>query len=172
MWSAHSINATWKEGVLVACTSREVGTIGTGIQSDHIDIKATLRDFHGCFVIPACTVCITNSYLLPDTSKKTKHKTPVVKKDLNPVWNHSFSYENQTIEELRNRVLELTVWDYDRGSSNDFLGGVRLGLGNKTETWDDSEGLEIQAWQMMLDRPNTWHEYTLNLRSSMDSQAD
>lgn len=96
----------------------------------------------------------------------------MVKKDLNPVWNHSFSYENQTIEELRNRVLELTVWDYDRGSSNDFLGGVRLGLGNKTETWDDSEGLEIQAWQMMLDRPNTWHEYTLNLRSSMDSQAD
>jgi len=47
-----------------------------------------------------------------------------------------------------------------------------LGLGNNTEPWDDSQGLEIQAWQMMLDRPNQWHEHTLNLRSSMDSQID
>lgn len=112
------------------------------------------------------------SYLLPDTSKKTKQKTHVVKKNLNPVWDFSYSYANQTVEELRNRVLELTVWDFDRGSSNDFLGGLRLGLGNKSEPWDDSQGLEVQAWQMMLDRPNQWHEYTLNLRSSMNSQTD
>lgn len=112
------------------------------------------------------------SYLLPDTSKKTKQKTHVVKKNLNPVWDFYYTYGNQTLEELRNRVLELTVWDYDRGSSNDFLGGLRLGLGNKSEPWDDSQGLEIQAWQLMLDRPNQWHEYTLNLRSSMNSQTD
>lgn len=115
---------------------------------------------------------IANSYLLPDTSKKTKRKTWVIKRNLNPIWNHSFAYDNLTIDELRNRVLELTVWDYDRGSSNDFLGGLRLGLGNNTEPWDDSQGLEIEAWRLMLERPNKWHEHTLNLRSSMDSQVD
>ena len=132
--------------------------------------SATFTMLQLCFF--ALNFCVTNSYLLPDTSKKTKHKTAVAKKNLNPVWNHSFCYENQTIDELRNRVLELTVWDFDRGSSNDFLGGLRLGLGNNTEPWDDSQGLEIQAWQMMLDRPNQWHEHTLNLRWSMDSQIE
>ena len=70
------------------------------------------------------------------------------------------------------RVLELTVWDYDRGSSNDFLGGLRLGLGAMTEPWDDSSGLEVEAWQAMLDWPNQWQEYTINLRSTMDSQVN
>src|SRR5438309_1265782 len=31
--------------------------------------------------------------------------------------------------DLRERCLELTLWDYDKITSNDFLGGVRLGLG-------------------------------------------
>lgn len=144
-----------------------VSSARTNVHSD-----VSIQGYEGCFVIPAFIFCITNSYLLPDTSKKTKHKTPVVKKNLNPVWNHAFSFDNQTIDQLRNRVLELTVWDYDRGSSNDFLGGLRLGLGAKTEPWDDSEGLEVEAWQLMLERPNSWHEHTLNLRSSMDSQVD
>ena len=34
-----------------------------------------------------------------------------------------------TWEELKERSLELTVWDYDRLTSNDFLGGVRLNTG-------------------------------------------
>lgn len=136
----------------------------------HIKLKEARnlpsKDANG-FSDPFC-----KSYLLPDQSRKTKHKTQVVKKNLNPVWNHAFCYENLTLDELRNRVLELTVWDYDRGSSNDFLGGLRLGLGSKIESWDDSQGLEREAWQIMLERPNSWHEYTLNLRSSMDSQVD
>ena len=32
-------------------------------------------------------------------------------------------------EDMRERCLELTIWDHDRFSSNEFLGGVRLGLG-------------------------------------------
>ena len=134
--------------------------------------KTTLMMHGSYFIFPAFIICIANSYLLPDTSKKTKQKTHVVKKNLNPVWDFYYTYGNQTLEELRNRVLELTVWDYDRGSSNDFLGGLRLGLGSKSEPWDDSQGLEIQAWQLMLERPNQWHEYTLNMRSSMNSQTD
>lgn len=31
--------------------------------------------------------------------------------------------------ELQQRALELSVWDRDRLSSNDFMGGVRFSLG-------------------------------------------
>lgn len=67
------------------------------------------------------------SYLLPDKSKK--QKTSVIKKTINPKWNHTFEYDDVSIEELKGRCLELTVWDYDILTSNDFLGGVRLSLG-------------------------------------------
>ena len=69
------------------------------------------------------------SYLLPEKNKSVKQKTPVVKRNCNPEWNHIFLFDNISMEELANRSLELTVWDYDRITSNDFLGGVRLNLG-------------------------------------------
>jgi synaptotagmin-like protein len=79
-------------------------------------------------------------------------------------------YEHLTIEEVMDRALEVTVWDWDRGASNDFLGGTRLGMGAKVEKWDDSEGEEIAAWQKMLDNHNEWNECTISLRSSMHSR--
>ncbi|KFM63564.1 Synaptotagmin-like protein 5, partial [Stegodyphus mimosarum] len=69
------------------------------------------------------------SYLLPDKSKAGKQKTPVFKKSCNPKWNHTFIYDEVSLEDLRERCLELTIWDYDKITSNDFLGGVRLCLG-------------------------------------------
>lgn len=38
-------------------------------------------------------------------------------------------FEDVSFEELKEKALELTIWDHDRFTSNDFLGGVRLGLG-------------------------------------------
>lgn len=69
------------------------------------------------------------SYLLPDKSKAGKQKTPVFKKSCNPKWNHNFVYDDVSLDDLRERCLELTIWDYDKITSNDFLGGVRLSLG-------------------------------------------
>ncbi|KAK3699302.1 hypothetical protein QZH41_018419 [Actinostola sp. cb2023] len=117
------------------------------------------KDSNG-FSDPFC-----KAYLLPDKSRKTKRKTPIIKKNLNPVWGHTIVYENITIEGLLDQVLELTVWDWDRGSSNTFLGGVRLGIGARVEEWDDSEGEEIEAWEMMMGNANEWNRLTLKLRS-------
>ena len=75
-----------------------------------------------------CATC-NSSYLLPEKTKHAKQKTPVKKKDCNPVWNHTFVFEDIAWADLKERCLELTVWDHDRFTSNDFLGGVRLGLG-------------------------------------------
>ena len=69
------------------------------------------------------------SYLLPDKGRSAKQKTPVAKRTVNPVWNHTFIYDDVTLQELAERCLELTVWDHDRLASNEFLGGVRFSLG-------------------------------------------
>ncbi|XP_053130379.1 synaptotagmin-like protein 4 [Hemicordylus capensis] len=111
-------------------------------------------------------------YLLPLRTKATKRKTPVVKKSLNPHYNHTLVYNNVGLEELQQLCLELTVWDREPLSSNDFLGGVRLGVGNgmsngQVVDWMDSTGEEIGLWQKMCKYPGSWAEGTLPLRSTM-----
>ena len=66
---------------------------------------------------------------MPEKGKSTKQKTPVIKKNCNPQWKHTFIFEDISGEDLRERALEMTIWDHDRFTSNDFLGGVRLSLG-------------------------------------------
>lgn len=111
-------------------------------------------------------------YMLPDNSKSSKHKTPVVKKSVNPSWNHTFTYSGLQPNDLNNVCLELTVWDKESLSSNVFLGGVRLNIGtglsygNEVD-WMDSQGEEQRLWQRMLDQPEASVESTLMLRSSM-----
>uniref|UniRef100_A0A672KXQ6 Synaptotagmin like 5 n=1 Tax=Sinocyclocheilus grahami TaxID=75366 RepID=A0A672KXQ6_SINGR len=68
-------------------------------------------------------------YLLPDDKKNTKHKTAMVKRTVNPRWNHTFTYCGLQHSDLDSVCLELTVWDREPFSSNVFLGGVRLGAG-------------------------------------------
>lgn len=67
--------------------------------------------------------------MLPNKGRNCKQKTPVLKRTCNPVWNHTFVYNNVTLDEMSQRCLELTIWDHDRLASNEFLGGVRLSLG-------------------------------------------
>uniref|UniRef100_A0A8C3RLI3 Synaptotagmin-like protein 4 n=1 Tax=Chelydra serpentina TaxID=8475 RepID=A0A8C3RLI3_CHESE len=111
-------------------------------------------------------------YLLPLRNKATKRKTPVMKKTLNPHYNHTFVYNGVSPEHLQHICLELTVWDREPLSSNDFLGGVRLGVGNgmskdQVVDWMDSTGEEVNLWQKMCQFPGSWAEGTLQLRSTM-----
>ncbi|XP_054669697.1 synaptotagmin-like protein 5 isoform X3 [Grus americana] len=111
-------------------------------------------------------------YLLPDDSKATKHKTPIIKKSVNPQWNHTFAFSGLSSRDIRNVCLELTVWDKESLSSNIFLGGVRLNTGNgvsngKEVDWMDSQGEEQHLWQKMIDSPGAPVEGILMLRSSM-----
>lgn len=62
-------------------------------------------------------------------AKSTKRKTPVVKKNLNPHYDHTFVYTGLALEQLKGMCLELTVWDREPMLSNEFLGGVCLGSG-------------------------------------------
>ncbi|XP_057306003.1 uncharacterized protein LOC130644420 isoform X3 [Hydractinia symbiolongicarpus] len=108
-------------------------------------------------------------YLLPLKSNKTKRKSPVIKSTLNPVWDFKTEYETD-YEDLADSGIEFTVWDWDRGSSNDFLGCARLSLGLRSGNWDDAEGKEITAWQHLIDNPNKWAEFVIPLRSKSDTR--
>lgn len=45
---------------------------------------------------------------------------------LTPQWQESFYYRNLTEPVLMSRVLEVTVWDYDKYEANTFLGEVLI----------------------------------------------
>ena len=112
-------------------------------------------------------------YLLPDRSWSGKRKTKVIDNSLDPVWDEQLTYEKVVIDELsKERVLEVTVWDYDFISFNDFIGGLRLGpdpngIANRKE-WMDSVGDEVSHWEAMLAHPGEWVERWHTLRPSMD----
>eukprot|EP00064_Thunnus_orientalis_P007340 superscaffoldBa00000806_g7360 len=94
------------------------------------------------------------TYLKPDVHKKSKHKTAVIKKTLNPEFNEEFFYEI-SFSELATKTLEVTVWDYDLGKSNDFIGGVSLGCHSQGETlqhWIDclkNKGKKVERWHTL-----------------------
>ncbi|XP_066445412.1 protein piccolo [Eleutherodactylus coqui] len=78
-------------------------------------------------------------YLLPgrgqvmvvqNASAEYKRRTKYVQKSLNPEWNQTVIYKSISMEQLKKKTLEVTVWDYDRFSSNDFLGEVLIDLSN------------------------------------------
>lgn len=112
-------------------------------------------------------------YLFPTKGKSTKRKTQVVRKNLNPHFDHTFVYKDVSLEQLKAMCLELTVWDREAMSSNEFLGGVRLSSGKgtvkigKEEVVMDSVGEEVSLWQKMMQYPDSWAEGTLALRSTM-----
>lgn len=115
---------------------------------------------------PFCKVA-----LLPN--HQNKQKTMVIKKTFNPQWNHMFTWQDISAEELRESSLEITVWDHDLLSSNEFLGGVRLNLGTgysygQAVNFMDARGEELYLWQAIMEFPGKWAEATLVLRSSMD----
>lgn len=81
--------------------------------------------------VPQISLCLhlySCSTMLPDTSKKSCHKTPVLKGMSNPEFNHTMVYNSLRPEDLGEVCVEITVWDHER-LSNSFLGGLRLGLG-------------------------------------------
>ena len=114
-----------------------------------------------------------SSYLLPDRSHAGKRKTSVVRGSTSPVWREELAYERVNLEQLsRERVLEVTVWDYNRGSSNRFIGGLRLGpfpiRSHKKKEWMDCIGAEVAHWEGMLAHPSQWVEQWHTLRPSME----
>ncbi|KAK9306876.1 hypothetical protein QLX08_002523 [Tetragonisca angustula] len=67
-------------------------------------------------------------FLLPDKSEKSKRRTKTLANTNDPKWNQTFIYDGIRWSELRKRALEITVWDYGKYDTNDFLGETVLEL--------------------------------------------
>ncbi|CAB1318252.1 unnamed protein product, partial [Coregonus sp. 'balchen'] len=91
--------------------------------------------------------------------KKAKNKTQIKKKTLNPEFNEEFSYEIKH-GELARKSLDISVWDYDMGTSNDFIGGCQLGITAKGEClkhWYEclkNKDKKIERWHVLLNDNN------------------
>ncbi|XP_072178127.1 synaptotagmin-like protein 5 [Diadema setosum] len=111
-------------------------------------------------------------YLEPDRSKGGKKKTSVMKNTINPVYEQGFDFPNITEEILKERALEVGIWDHEPVGTSPFMGGIRLGNGTgksygREVGWQDSTGVEIQLWEEMLANHNQWVEACLTLRPSL-----
>nr|XP_055046898.1 protein piccolo isoform X2 [Misgurnus anguillicaudatus] len=81
-------------------------------------------------------------YLLPgrgqvmvvqNASAENKRRSKHAQKTLNPEWNQTVIYKNIHLEQLKKKTLEVSVWDYDKSSANDFLGEVLIDLSNTSQ---------------------------------------
>ncbi|XP_040183412.1 synaptotagmin-3 isoform X2 [Rana temporaria] len=83
-------------------------------------------------------------YLLPD--RKKKFQTKVHRKTLNPIFNETFHF-NVPFNELQNRKLHFSVYDFDRFTRHDLIGQVLidnlLDYSNPTE--------EVPIWRDILE---------------------
>ncbi|XP_038550040.1 synaptotagmin-like protein 2 isoform X1 [Micropterus salmoides] len=118
-------------------------------------IRATIDPYVKCFV-------------LPDTSRKSRQKTRVLRRTVDPVFNHTMVYDGIQEADLAEACVELTVWDRDRLASN-LLGGLRLGAGTGRSygaavDWMDSTPYEVALWERMKATPNEWVEDVLPIR--------
>ncbi|XP_016372750.1 double C2-like domain-containing protein beta [Sinocyclocheilus rhinocerous] len=126
------------------------------LQCPLVDIlTCCIRQHYSAFVSNVLPVLLPLlRYLKPDENKKSKHKTAVKKKTLNPEFNEEFFYEIKYAD-LSKKTLEVTVWDYDIGKSNDFIGGVSLGInanGERLKHWFDclkNKDKKIERWHTL-----------------------
>jgi len=81
-----------------------------------------------------------------------KHKTAVLRRNLNPVYNESFVY-NVTMAQIRETSLHVTVRDHDTVGVNETIGKVVLG--------PQSGPTESRQWMEMIGKGKTpvsaWH---------------
>ncbi|XP_053384190.1 phosphatidylinositol 4-phosphate 3-kinase C2 domain-containing subunit alpha-like isoform X3 [Mercenaria mercenaria] len=93
------------------------------------------------------------TYLLPDPDKQTKRKTKVVKDSTHPTYNEVIEYRLSR-DIVRQKMLQVTIWDYDVLRENPFLGAVYVKLRdidftNTVSQWYRLEKLQITDTNML-----------------------
>ncbi|XP_060547461.1 synaptotagmin-like protein 1 isoform X2 [Pantherophis guttatus] len=114
-------------------------------------------------------------YILPDDTKLSRQKTRIVKKTLNPTFNHTMVYDGFEGKDLAEACAEFTVWQRETFSKH-RLGGIRLSLGTGNSyglpvPWMDSTEEERHTWEMIFQQPQQWVEATLPLRTNLSSRT-
>ncbi|XP_057258435.1 synaptotagmin-like protein 1 [Pezoporus wallicus] len=114
-------------------------------------------------------------YVLPDDSKASRQKTRVVKRSLNPLFNHTMVYDGFQAKDLAEACAEFTLWHHEAFAKRQ-LGGIRLSLGTGSSYglpvgWMDSTAEERGVWGRLLQQPGQWVEALLPLRTNLVPRA-
>ncbi len=111
--------------------------------------------------------------MLPQRAFSHAKKTKVIKNKANPSWDEEYTFNKHFLDEIAtDKVLEVTLWDYNNGSQKIFVGGLRLGPDPKSSSrkfmWMDSIKSESDHWQAVFAKPDEWIEVRHNLRATMN----
>ncbi|EPQ02759.1 Double C2-like domain-containing protein beta [Myotis brandtii] len=88
------------------------------------------------------------------TMEASGQQSQTQEKSRTPRLANEFCYEIKH-GDLAKKTLEVTVWDYDIGKSNDFIGGVVLGInakGERLKHWFDclkNKDKRIERWHTL-----------------------
>jgi len=61
-------------------------------------------------------------HVLPDEEAESTCHTKIVHKTLNPEFNESFTFSFELTENIEEKILHISVWDWDRFTEHEFMG--------------------------------------------------
>ncbi|NWR80404.1 SYTL1 protein, partial [Centropus unirufus] len=135
------------------------------------ELHIWVKDAQSLIPLQSGTVdAFVQCYVLPDDSKTSRQKTRVVKRSLNPLFNHTMVYDGFQAKDLAEACAEFTLWHHEAFSKRQ-LGGIRLSLGTGSSYglpvgWMDSTAEERGVWGRLLQQPGQWVEALLPLRTN------
>ncbi|XP_074903681.1 synaptotagmin-like protein 1 [Buteo buteo] len=140
------------------------------------ELHIWVKDAQSLIPLQSGTVdAFVQCYVLPDDSKASRQKTRVVKRSLNPLFNHTMVYDGFQAKDLAEACAEFTLWHREAFSKRQ-LGGIRLSLGTGSSYglpvgWMDSTAEERGVWGRLLRQPGQWVEALLPLRTNLVPRA-
>lgn len=140
------------------------------------ELHIWVKDAQSLIPLQSGTVdAFVQCYVLPDDSKASRQKTRVVKRSLNPLFNHTMVYDGFQAKDLAEACAEFTLWHHEAFSKRQ-LGGIRLSLGTGSSYglpvgWMDSTAEEQGVWKQLLQQPGRWVEALLPLRTNLVPRA-
>nr|XP_030146219.1 synaptotagmin-like protein 1 isoform X1 [Taeniopygia guttata]XP_030146220.1 synaptotagmin-like protein 1 isoform X1 [Taeniopygia guttata] len=140
------------------------------------ELHIWVKDAQSLIPLQSGTVdAFVQCYVLPDDSKASRQKTRVVKRSLNPLFNHTMVYDGFQAKDLAEACAEFTLWHHEAFSKRQ-LGGIRLSLGTGSSYglpvgWMDSTAEEKGVWRQLLQQPGLWVEALLPLRTDLVPRA-
>ncbi|NWH67836.1 SYTL1 protein, partial [Geococcyx californianus] len=135
------------------------------------ELHIWVKDAQSLIPLQSGTVdAFVQCYVLPDDSKTSRQKTRVVKRSLNPLFNHTMVYDGFQAKDLAEACAEFTLWHHEAFAKRQ-LGGIRLSLGTGEGYglpvgWMDSTAEERGVWGRLLQQPGQWVEALLPLRTN------
>lgn len=138
----------------------ERGKILISLLYSKVDYSLRVKVIRGTQLLPMDFGQTSDPYcklvLFPtdETNGKYHFKTSVKRHTLQPEFHEEFVFQNISLPDLMTKTFQLTVFDYDMGRKDDYIGGFQL---SQTASGDESK-----HWLLMAKNPDQpiemWHK--------------